>query len=65
MKLMKSVMCRACGCAHAEAVTCHDCRHLWFDLRDIARCDAGGDTLAVCAAFDRRAGVEIVKEEKK
>ena len=26
MKLMKSVRCRACGCAHAEAVTCHDCQ---------------------------------------
>lgn len=61
---MKSVRCRACGRAHAEAVTCYDCQHLWFDMRDIARCDAGGNTLAVCAAFEPRLGVEIVKERK-
>jgi len=62
--VMKSVRCRACGCARAEAVTCHDCQHLWFDPFDMTRCYAGGDTLAVCAAFEPRDGVEIVKERK-
>lgn len=65
MKLMKSVRCRACGCVHPEAVTCHDCQHLWFDPYNMARCDAGVGALAVCDAFEPRDGVEIVKEEKK
>jgi len=30
----------------------------------MTRCYAGGDTLAVCAAFEPRDGVEIVKERK-
>lgn len=64
MKLMKSIWCRACGCAHAEAVTCHDCQHVWFVLRGVARCDAGGDTLAVCDAFEPRDGVEILKDNR-
>ena len=69
MKRMKSVRCRACGCAHAEEVTCHDCQHLWFEPYnqgyDMERCDAGGNTLAVCDAFEPRDGVEIAKDQER
>lgn len=58
MRILKIEPCRECGAKREVPVTCRDCTAL------LIRCRYGRTGRRLCWRFQKRPGVEMVKEQK-